>query len=116
MSICVKATDDQMYDLIKNVVNASKPFGMGYLHYKNKDYTTDEIKEYLDEAQQNLGMIWIDYFYGRMVKFSLGKVNDGLWKINTTEFNSEYQSFKYEYSTIEDLLMSVPGIELAVAE
>lgn len=103
--ITFKATDEQVKQIAVNAVQASKPIGMGFLHYNpSKKYNSSDF---------TIGHsgIDLDYINGRMVKLYLWKIDDGIWKING-KAQSDYQSWVHKYPTYEDLLKSVEGVEL----
>jgi hypothetical protein len=87
-----KANNDQLKVIAANAVNASRPEGLGYLHFKNRIIFPDEIKKPMD----------IDYYEGRMVKLHIRKNKDDLFILN--EVDEEYQSWKKTYKTAEHLL------------
>ncbi len=94
-----KATDDQIKQIAANAVNASRPMGMGFLHYqpehefKPEDFTMDK------------GGLYLDYVQGRMVKLYIHKDLDE-WVING-EPRSDYQSWCHKYPTYESLVNSI---------
>ena len=68
------ANNQQLKELIVKTINASRPRGLGYLHYEERDYrvsdiTEEELKEYMD-TQSNVAL-HIDYFKGRAVKLMI---------------------------------------------
>lgn len=103
-----KATDDQVRQIMANAVNASSPMGMGFLHATNKLFSAEDFK---DCALKPSGA-HLDYVQGRMVKLYIRSIADGSWRISGAPPNGEYQSWVKEYPTYENLVTSVPGIEL----
>ncbi len=102
------ATKEQVLQIAANAINASIPVGMGYLHFKSKNYTPEELQmEY--EAEDKRGNIYLDYFDGRMVKLSIQHLGDNSYATNEGEANIEYQSWARKYPTYEDLTNSVLG-------
>lgn len=53
--------------VLAGLYNASKPQGMGFLHYDPKNMTTEEAKELLEKTQ------YFDYLKGRVMKLNLSK-------------------------------------------
>lgn len=52
--------------------NASRPLGMGFLHYDPMPMTTEEARKLLEEAQQLQGeRVYFDYLKGRVMKIDL---------------------------------------------
>lgn len=101
------ATEDQVNQIIANAINASIPFGMGYLHYEERDYTPAEIASYRVAATSSTGQLDIDYFFGRMVKLHLQKNDDNTWEMWPDVFREDYQSFCRRYPTPDALINSV---------
>lgn len=101
------ATEDQVNQIIANAINASVPFGMGYLHYEKRDYTPAEIASYRTVATSSTGHLDIDYFFGRMVKLHLQKNDDNTWDMRPDVFREDYQSFCRRYPTSDALVNSV---------
>jgi hypothetical protein len=109
-----KATEEQVWEIMTNAINASSPAGMGFFHFENKDYTVEEVKANLavdgyGRPQKN--EVYADYFAGRMVKLNIRRVSDGVWGMND-EFRDDYQSFCHKYPTPLDLIASVSGVDL----
>lgn len=101
-----KATKQQLKEIIKNAVNASRPMGMGFLQFEEKDYTPEEIKLPSDIVPCP---IYVDYFAGRMVKLHFALAGDDRWKTRN-EVELDYQSWARKYPTTLDLLKA-SGIE-----
>jgi hypothetical protein len=105
-----QATEDQIYQIFTNAINASKPMGFGHAHYKKKNYTVDEVKECLATTEHHNivgSYLEADYFEGRMVKLTLHKQGDE-WFIPSRENpKRDYQSWAHVYPTYKDLIASV---------
>lgn len=56
-------------EVLAALYNASKPQGMGFLHYKPQDMTRDEAQRILDGLGKDP---YIDYLQGRVMKIGLG--------------------------------------------
>ena len=102
------AEPEQLYNLFRNAFLASKPTGMGKLHYSdNHDLTKREFLGMLLKK----GGYSADYVKGRMVKLYVSEEGEG-WVFNRN-CNSEhspkddYQSWAYKYPTWQALLASV---------
>lgn len=94
------ATEAQARQVAANAVNASKPMGMGFLHFDSGSVFTE-----LDIPVAGDGSIYLDYVQGRMVKLSIAKREDG-YEIRDS-ISADYQSWICEYPTVEDLVNSV---------
>ena len=53
-------------EVLAVLYNASKPLGMGFIHYDPKPMTRDEAKQLLDDGQT-----YFDYLKGRVMKVDL---------------------------------------------
>ena len=93
-------TDEQVVEMGKLAVLASSPAGMGFLHYDPR-LTKDAIQ--LDIKRDSLH---IDYYQGRMVKFSARRVSDGKWEFSDS-INREYQSWIDTYPSYQALADAV---------
>lgn len=107
--ISFKATDKQIATMCALATNASKPVGMGIIHY-NPDtaWTEDDFFKLVRGERQ---WVNLDYIEGRCVKVSLWrgeKRNE--WKYAAHEPNANYQTWIDEYPTFPDL-MKAAGIE-----
>ena len=91
-------TVDQVKLVAANAINASKPVGLGYLHYQPKEYTINDVS--LAESG-----IYIDYHEGRMVKLNLHRVSDSEWRVSSY-VDPEYHSWASTYPSMQDLLQS----------
>lgn len=101
-----KLSKTQALQVAVNAINASVPVGMGMLHFEPKDYSIEEVEDAMDED----GNIFIDYFHGRMVKLDLivdCKSIDGGYILPSTDPHPEYQSWCKKYPTYQDLVESV---------
>lgn len=105
-----KATDEQLATVMANAVNASRPLGMGFLHFdESKTYTPED---FMDELKTNTGWVSLDYVGGRMVKFRLIPEKDGYYEIADSAVpQSDYQSWCHTYPTYKELISSA-GIEV----
>lgn len=52
-------------DVLAALYNASKPLGMGFMHYDPKPMTSEEAQEYLNQTT------YFDYLKGRVMKVEL---------------------------------------------
>lgn len=52
-------------EVLAKLYNASRPFGMGFLHYTPEDMTVAEAEELLKKTH------YYDYLYGRLMKIDL---------------------------------------------
>ncbi len=104
-----EATEEQIKQIALNAINKSRPAGLGFLHFEDKDYTIREIENELNPDPDFKVVVDLDYFHGRMVKLVIFGNGEGKYKINKT-FNAEYQSFADFYPTPESLLESA-GVE-----
>ena len=94
------ATDEQIKQMAANAINASRPMGMGFLHFNPDSVTTANDLE----AEHN--GLFVDYFEGRMVKFSAWKHKDH-WEVRDENPHPEYQSWCTKYPTWQSLAASV---------
>lgn len=101
-----KATDDQVRQIMANAVNAASPMGLGFLQATNKQFTAEDFKDANIERIASL-----DYVQGRMVKLTLWHRGD-FWEAPENNPRGDYQSWVRQYPTYEDLLLSVPGVEV----
>jgi len=95
--IIFKADETQIKQLVGNVVNASIPVGMGFIHFDPALINVDQLR--LDWEKD----IHLDYVQGRMVKLNLKYLQDDFWQ-HTGFLDSEYQSWMAKYPTIPKLL------------
>jgi hypothetical protein len=102
-----KASPEQILELKRLAINASSPMGLGFLHYENKEYTADEVKELTEPVP------YLDYFNGRMVKLWVNAVRKfpGYFEAPDQDPNPGYQSWVRKYPTWGALLTAA-GIEL----
>jgi len=100
MKMIFKATEEQVKQIAANAVNASKPMGMGFLHYTNRVFTNKDFN--IDKFGLNL-----DYVQGRMVKLNIKHKGDNQWQIIHGEPTYDYQSWINKYPTNQDLVNSV---------
>ena len=101
----VKLTDNQVKMVMALAVNASCAVGLGLLHFKNKEFTSDEF------TIPDHGTCNLDYVEGRMVKLSMARQDDDTWEVGwPNDPRSDYQSWCSTYPTYEIL------IEAAIAQ
>jgi hypothetical protein len=96
--LTINATDDQVLEMGKLAVLASRPVGMGFLHYQSG--LTKEMVELEIQDGYNPGL-FIDYYQGRMVKFQGWKKGER-WEFHDT-IDREYQSWIAEYPSYQAL-------------
>jgi|CXWL01.1.fsa_nt_gi hypothetical protein len=96
------ATDDQIAQLMANAVNAARPMGLGYLHFKPEDKPASEFGKAVTARQ-----CCIDYYQGRMTKLYLDHVEGNTWKLPDGNPRSDYQSWNWKYPTYQALVESV---------
>jgi hypothetical protein len=106
-----KATELDVYKVCTAAINASKPVGLGKIHYKEKVYTVDEVIQKLTtNHSDNLKGAWlyIDYFEGRMVKLTIDRHyrDRETWAFRGFP-HPDYQSWAETYPTYEALTHSV---------
>lgn len=102
-----KLTEQQVFQLAANAINASVPMGLGFLHAKPEDYTASMIEESTNlERFVDYGVNF-DYYDGRMVKLQIRRVAEGEYDIQPDEPRSDYQSWATKYPTSQDLINSV---------
>ena len=100
-----KATGEQLAQVMTNAVNASKPMGMGFLHFDPKEISVGEFMGKADPSN----FTSIDYWQGRMVKIHAHKEQDGSFCFYGVP-RSDYQSWSHKYSSYAELLASA-GVE-----
>jgi hypothetical protein len=66
MNILIDLAGMDKAEVLARLYNASKPQGVGFVHYKPTDMTREEAQQLLDDGQ-----IHFDYLYGRVVKIDL---------------------------------------------
>lgn len=92
------ATEDVILEMGRLAVNAAIPMGIGWLHAESKDYTKEDVKEYLYKAGLN-----IDYFHGRMTKLYIRRVDKTTWEMSDN-LRHDYQSWIPLYPSSNALL------------
>lgn len=105
-----EATEQQIRQIAANAVNASSPLGMGFLHFKVKDYKPEEIDLQFDQFGFTLSksaFVDLDYYQGRMVKLRIRKVEntENRWMVNG-EPRGDYQSWAAKYPSNRALVES----------
>lgn len=99
-----KASLEQFGQIVYNAVMASKPAGLGHLHFRGDGGFTP--KQFMNPEG-----IDIDYIQGRMVKLQIVKPKSG-WKTEwvvlrpNTEPDIAYQSWASKYPTFDALVAS----------
>ena len=58
--------DKSKAEVLATLYNASRPLGLGFLHFENKDMTVEEAQSILDTGQTHF-----DYLKGRVMKIDL---------------------------------------------
>lgn len=92
----VRATDEQLKKMAALAVNASRPMGMGFLHFQNREYKPEEF-----DVSKGLSL---DYHQGRMVKLYVNRaVNSDIIKLPDNAPDIEYQSWASKYPTYRAL-------------
>jgi len=79
MSISIKGLNKAA--VLAALYNASKPQGMGFMHYDAKPMTTEEAQQLLDSDPRQ----YFDYLKGRVMKIGLSKEED----VNTWGYNRD---------------------------
>lgn len=95
------ATKVQVAQIAANAVNASRPVGMGLLHFEAREYKPEEFR-----FGEELAM---DYVQGRQVKLCVRKVVGDQWEIAGGGPSLDYQSWSTAYPTYEKLIESGGG-------
>lgn len=99
--IIVNLTYEQVIEMAKLAILASRPVGLGFLHYQS-----DLKKEDIEIKCSHVG-VHIDYFQGRMVKFYADKLEStGEWFFPDVT-NYEFQSWKSRYDSYRELAEEV---------
>ena len=113
-----KATEEQLKRVAAAAVNASGGFGMGMLHFRQKEYKPEEIDLNFAQFQFERNVrgvkpgINIDYYEGRMVKLYVRPTKvDGEYEVEDRSPRADYQSWAATYPTYRDLLKA-GGIEV----
>lgn len=100
-----KATENQIKQIAANAVMASKPVGLGFLHFDDEEKFSPE--NFLFDPR---GGMHLDYVGGRMVKLNIWREENGDWRMRD-EISSEYESWIRKYPTVQDLVRSA-GVEI----
>lgn len=101
-----KATDEQVKQMAANAVNASKPMGMGHLHFEPSNKFQPDAFEISKDG------LFLDYVGGRMVKLSLRKLSANLWETPSRPPTHDYQSWVGTYSGYAALVISAGGVAI----
>lgn len=99
----LKATDVEVVEMAKLAIMASKPMGMGYLHY-NHGLKMEDI-----DIPIPVGDLSIDYWQGRMVKFYARRAGID-WNFMPDVLDQEYQSWCVVYKDYSELLRAAQEI------
>jgi hypothetical protein len=101
----IEATDEQVLAAAARAIAASRPVGLGFLHFTPADDKSDlkEIKQRMNDR-----FIDIDYFHGRMVKFFMRRVGvhqpGGINKWHVDDYiRLDYQSWEATYTSYREL-------------
>ena len=102
------ATADQLLKIAANAVIASRPGGMGFLHFQDKFYVWQEMEQYMrGDGTPDTPVVSLDYVDGRMVKLTIFNAErPGEYYIRDN-FRPDYQSFCGTYPRVRDLIGSV---------
>lgn len=66
----IDVTGVDLQEMIRKAYELSKPFGLGYIHYKEGPLTELELEMIWSKCQTKSG-IYIDYLVGRSMKFRI---------------------------------------------
>ena len=92
-----QATKLQVQQIAANAINASKPMGMGILHFQaDANFTPEDIGDAMS----------FDYVQGRMVKLYIRDLGGDKYEIADNP-TPDYQSWCATYPTTEALIKSV---------
>ena len=106
----IKATEEQIKQMLVNAINASSPIGLGFLQADIEEtYTIEDIQTITVGGHKNYKSIRADYFKGRMVKLCFEETEENLWNVVApySEPQIDYQSWARTYSTMQSLIDSV---------
>lgn len=108
-TVTFKATNKQIAAMCALATNASKPVGMGFLHYNpSTEWKPEDFIAFVRGEHQ---WVNLDYIEGRCVKLTLwrGKKRNE-WSYAAHEPNDNWQTWLDVYPTYPDL-MKAAGIE-----
>lgn len=100
-------SDVEVAKMAALAVRASKPMGMGFLHFRQSDDSIPHT-EFLDTVKG--GKISIDYHNGRMVKFYARRIEENKWSFDDT-ITPDYQSWCITYPDCETLALAAMAEE-----
>jgi hypothetical protein len=111
--IIFKATDKQLMQLCANAVNASKPIGLGKLHYiKDHVFKPEDFKDDVMNLQDGLvKRLELDYVEGRMVKLQIHYTRNKGEYMTLNNVQEDFQSWYKTYPTALELLQGA-GIDV----
>lgn len=66
-------------DVLAALYNASKPQGLGFLHFEPSPMTTAQARELIDEIGWPFNQMYFDYIKGRVMKVDLGANEFNPW-------------------------------------
>lgn len=96
----IKATEQQIKEMMAKACNASTPMGLGMLHYDaDTNFKPDDF-DLIDGYNQ------LDYVQGRMIKLDFERKAEDLWKSYSFPPRLDYQSWATEYPD-NNLILSV---------
>ncbi len=78
----IEVTGVDLRKLVQAVYRNSRPQGLGMLHFKEGDLSSEEVEEIVGDVRvSGVGsVLHLDYVNGRACKFGLYRdENDGLW-------------------------------------
>jgi len=106
-----KATEEQIQNIAVNAVKASQPMGAGFMVFNPRDeFLPEQFK--FQEGLDGKPELHLDYVGGRMVKLNIWGKGDDVWETRD-QADPEYQSWCRQYRTPQELLASVPGVEVS---
>jgi len=106
-----KATTEQLQALYALLYNASAPMGLGHLHYNPDTMLPEQVTVEVEKG------FYMDYVKGRMVKFMCrGTQEPGTYTTNSDRPRADYQSWCYEYPTVQDALKAAGITDIQVEE
>lgn len=95
----INVTDEEVIEMGKLAILASKPMGLGIFHF-NPHLKKEDINLKISERG-----LYIDYYEGRMVKFYARKTTNG-YDFNE-RISADYQSWICKYDSYETLALIV---------
>jgi len=104
----IRATDEQVQKMCALAAQASRPVGMGFLHFDSDTVFKPEDFRVLPEDRG----VYLDYVQGRMVKLSLRRVAAGVWEA-AAQISPDYESWIRTYPSYADLARAAGAEVLA---